>query len=57
MKKRDVRINGTYIVKVSNKLAKVRIIDESPYGGWIGVNQMTGREVRIKTAGRLRSAI
>jgi hypothetical protein len=54
MKKQDVQIGSTYIVKVSGVLAKVRITGESPYGGWRGTNLATGREVRIRTAARLR---
>jgi hypothetical protein len=54
MKKQDVQIGSTYIVKVSGTLAKVRINGESPYGGWRGTNLATGREVRIRSAARLR---
>lgn len=54
MKKRDIEIGNTYIVKVSGVLAKVRITGESPYGGWRGLNLATGREVRIPSAARLR---
>ena len=54
MKKADVTIGSTYIVKVSGKLTKVRITRESPYGGWDGLNLATHREVRIRSAARLR---
>jgi len=54
MKKRDIEIGNTYIAKVSGVLAKVRITGESPYGGWHGKNLATGREVRIRSAARLR---
>lgn len=54
MKKKDVKIGGVYVVKVSNKLAKVKILEKSLYGGWEGLNLDTGREVRIKSAQRLR---
>ncbi len=57
MKKADIRIGGTYVAKVSGKLAKVRITNESVHGGWYGVNTDTGREVRIKTAARLRKPV
>jgi hypothetical protein len=49
-----VQIGLTYIVRVSGTLAKVRINGESPYGGWRGTNLATGREVRIRSAARLR---
>jgi hypothetical protein len=54
MKRQDVQTGSTYIVKVSGVLAKVRLTAESPYGGWRGTNLATGREVRIRSAARLR---
>lgn len=57
MLKKDVQIGGIYIVKVSGNLARVRITDESSYGGWIGSCLETGRQIRIKTAARLRKAV
>ena len=57
MKKAEIQIGNTYIVKVSGVLAKVRITAESPYGGWRGTNLATGREVRIRSAARLRRPV
>lgn len=54
MKKKDIVIGETYIVKVSGKLAHVRITGESPYGGWDGINVATRRAIRIRSAARLR---
>ena len=54
MLKADAVIGKTYVVKVSGKLTAVRLVRESPYGGWYGVNTATNREVRVRTAGRLR---
>lgn len=54
MKKHQVRIGETYTVKVSGRLAPVRITGSSSHGGWIGINTKTNREVRIRTAARLR---
>jgi hypothetical protein len=54
MKNSEVQIGKTYIVKVSGKLAKVRLESVSPYGGWSGRNLETKREVRIRTAAKLR---
>ena len=54
MKRQDVQIGSIYIAKVSGVLAKVRITGESPYGGWRGLNLATGREVRVRSAARLR---
>ena len=55
MQKHHVKVGATYIVKVSGTLAKVRITREHVRGGWCGINLATGREVRIRTAARLRS--
>ena len=57
MQKQNVRIGTTYIVKVSGTLAKVRLTREHPRGGWYGTNLATGREIRIRTAARLRSEV
>lgn len=57
MRKQDVTIGDEYVVKVSGKLVRVKITGESPYGGWDGRNLETGRDVRIRTAGRLRYAV
>jgi len=47
----QVKVGGTYLAKVSGQVVPVRIRAESPYGGWIGVNAVTRREVRIRSAG------
>ena len=57
MKKKDVVIGERYAVKVSGFIATVRVIGESPYGGWIGCNETTGRKIRIRSAARLRFPI
>ena len=57
MQKQNVRIGTTYTVKVSGTLARVRITRESPRGGWHGTNLATGREIRIRTAARLRAEV
>jgi len=54
MKKHEVKIGGTYVAKVSQRLTTVRITGESHYGGWDAVNTKTGRAIRIKSAQRLR---
>lgn len=54
MKAKDVKVGATYMVKVSGRLAPVRLTGESVYGGWNGVNLDTGRPVRVRTARRLR---
>jgi len=57
MQKHNVKIGTTYIVKVSGTLAKVRLTREHDRGGWYGTNLATGREIRIRTAARLRSEV
>ena len=55
MKKKDVCVGCVYVAKVSGKLAKVRITGTSRFGGWDATNMDTNRDVRIKSAQRLRS--
>lgn len=55
MKKAQVQIGQRYICKVSGRLAEVRIDSECPYGGWWAVSTQTGRQVRIRSAQRLRA--
>jgi len=58
MKKAEVEVGGRYTAKVSGKVVPVRIDAEHSSGdGWIGTNMETGREVRIKTARRLRERL
>ena len=57
MKKSDVTLGQVYAVKVSGRIQPVRLVAESPYGGWLGRNEKTGREVRIKSAAKLRYRI
>jgi hypothetical protein len=57
MKKRDVELGQVYAVKVSGRIQPVRVIAESPYGGWMGRNEHTGREIRIRTAAKLRARL
>jgi hypothetical protein len=57
MKQRDVVLGQVYAVKVSGRIQPVRLIAESPYGGWVGRNEQTGREIRIRSAARLRARL
>jgi len=54
MKKKDVVVGRTYMAKVSGQVVPVHLIAESPYGGWNGVNEATGRAVHVRSAARLR---
>jgi hypothetical protein len=57
MTKRDVVLGHVYAVKVSGRIQQVRLVAESPHGGWVGRNLQTGREVRIRSAARIRYPI
>ena len=54
MKMGEVQVGDQYAVKVSGKVVPVVIDEEHPNGGWVGTNQETNRQVRIKSARRLR---
>ena len=55
MRKTDVKLGSIYWVKVSGRLVRVRLEQVCQLRGWYGTNLTTGREVWIRTAGRLRS--
>jgi hypothetical protein len=57
MKKQDVVLGQVYAVKVSGRIQPVRVIAESRYGGWVGRNEQTGREIRIRSAAKLRARL
>ncbi len=57
MKKAEVRIGGVYTAKVTGKIVHVRLDYVSPYGGWVATNLGTGRQVRIRSAMRLRTEV
>ena len=60
MQKSEIKIGKTYWANVSGEKVPVRIEKEGknfPHGGWVGRNVKTGREVRIKTAGRLHGEV
>jgi len=56
MKKHEVKVGGTYLAKVTDKVVQVRIDGESRFGGWDATNLATKKKVRIKSAQRLRGA-
>lgn len=57
MKKAQIEIGGTYTAKVSGKIVRIRIDGESRLGGWNATNLDTKKEIRIKSAQRLRRAV
>lgn len=56
MKKAEVQIGERYVAKISGKLTVVKLGRACDHGGWWAVNVNTGREVRIRTAAKLRRA-
>lgn len=54
MKTAEIQVGGVYYAKVSGRVVPVLILRESPHGGWHGLNEATRRDVRIKSARRLR---
>ena len=54
MKKNEVKIDGYYVAKISDKLTTVHIVEENPHGGWTAVNTKTGKRVRIVSPAKLR---
>ncbi len=54
MKKDQVKTGGTYMAKVTDRIVPVRLDRENPRGGWDATNLATNKQVRIKSAQRLR---
>jgi len=54
MKKDDIKIGATYTAKVSDRVVPIRIDRENGRGGWDATNLVTNKQVRIKSAQRLR---
>ena len=57
MKKANVQIGETYLVKVTGKLVPVKITSEHDNGGWEGTSTKTGKTIRIKSPQRLRKQL
>lgn len=54
MRKEQVQLGEHYIAKISGTLTVVRLDKEHRSGGWVATNKATGKQVRIRTAGKLR---
>lgn len=54
MTKSQIEIGKVYAAKVSGKIAPVVITGISQYGGWNARSKATGREIRIRSAAKLR---
>jgi hypothetical protein len=54
MKQEQVMPGRTYAIKVKGHLRPVKVLRESVWGGWDCRDEVTGREIRVKTSARLR---
>jgi hypothetical protein len=54
MKKAEISVGKTYVMKVSGKLVPVQVLNVCRFGGWYGINTVTKRDVRIHSAAKLR---
>jgi hypothetical protein len=57
MKKADVQIGASYLVKVAGNLVPVKITSEHDNGGWMGKSEKTGKAIRVKSPQRLRKCL
>ena len=57
MKAINVHVGEVYEVRVSGNLARVRIVCVHPSGGWNGINEATGREIRLRSGRRLQRPV
>ncbi|AQQ71406.1 hypothetical protein SMSP2_01780 [Limihaloglobus sulfuriphilus] len=53
MKKSEIKINGLYLAKVTNRTVAVKITGKHAKEGWEALNTATGKKVHIKTPERL----
>ena len=54
MTKDEIKIGGTYLAKVTDRVVPIRIDAENRHGGWDATNLVTNKQIRIKSAQRLR---
>jgi hypothetical protein len=54
MLKNQIELGSEYVVRLHGNFTVVRIFSVNQYGGWNALNLKTNREVRIKSAAKLR---
>ncbi|KKW13232.1 MAG: hypothetical protein UY48_C0003G0054 [Candidatus Gottesmanbacteria bacterium GW2011_GWB1_49_7] len=54
MKKENVVLGHVYAVRVGRDIRPVKLEGTHYLCGWVGRNLQTGRQIRVKTAARLR---
>lgn len=57
MRRQEVEVGKVYRAKVSGVVVPVRLVRAHHQGGWVGLNMVTNREVRVRTAARLRGEV
>ena len=57
MKKQHVKIGCLYTAKISGTVQVVRVQGDALHGGWWGLNIMTDRRIKLKTAQKLRQRV
>ena len=57
MKLADVKLGRSYLAKISGVVTTVTLVRTNPHGGWDARNEKTGREVRIRSAAKLRGEV
>lgn len=57
IKKSEVKIGGIYLIRLNQRFVKCRIDSENPRGGWLATNLTTSREIRIRSAAKLRREV
>ena len=54
MTKDEIKIGGNYLAKVTDRVVPIRIDALNRHGGWDATNLVTNKQIRIKSAQRLR---
>lgn len=57
MKVSEVQIGKTYTARITDRVVPVRLEAEHPSGGWRATNLATNKQVRIKSATKLREEV
>ena len=57
MKKSEITLGAFYQAKISGRLTVIQLDYESEYGGWYGTNLATSKQVRIRSAAKLRKQV
>ena len=56
-KNANIKLQGFYTCKVTNKVVTIQILSSNPKGGWDAVNTKTGKKIHIKGPERLIKSV